>query len=66
MAVPKGVKSRRIYVPLKSDCYPRDPNARSQGETAVIEFQIIGWALIVLFFTAMVGGDRNVTDRHLD
>jgi len=32
----------------------------------VIEFQVIGWVLIVLFFTAMVGGHRNVTNRHLD
>ncbi len=36
------------------------------GETAVVEFQIIGWVLIVLFFTAMVGGHRSVTNRHLD
>ena len=36
------------------------------GETAVVEFQIIGWVLIGLFFTAMVGGHRGVTNRHLD
>ena len=36
------------------------------GETAVVEFQIIGWVLIVLFFTAMVGGHRSVTNRRLD
>jgi hypothetical protein len=36
------------------------------GETAVIEVQVIGWVLIVLFFTAMVGGHRSITNRHLD
>jgi len=32
----------------------------------VVEFQIIGWVLIVLFFTAMVGGHHSTTNRHLD
>jgi hypothetical protein len=32
----------------------------------VIEFQVIGWVLIVLFVTAMVGGHRSVTNRRLD
>jgi hypothetical protein len=29
----------------------------------VVEFQLIGWVLILLFFGAMIGGHRGVTDR---
>mgnify|MGYP003694770065 CR=1 FL=1 len=63
---PKGVKSRRIYVPLKGPLLPTRIRMGIVGETAVIEFQVIGWVLIVLFFTAMVGGHRSITNRHLD
>ena len=63
---PKGVKSRRIYVPLKEPLLPTPSEWGIVGEITVIEFQIIGWVLIVLFFTAMVGGHRSVTNRHLD
>jgi len=33
---------------------------------AMLAFQVIGWVLIALFFTAMVGGHRSITNRHLD
>jgi hypothetical protein len=36
------------------------------GKSAVLEFQLIGWVLIALFFGAMIGGHRNVANRHLD
>jgi hypothetical protein len=29
----------------------------------VLEFQLIGWGLILLFFGAMIGGHKSVTDR---
>jgi hypothetical protein len=29
----------------------------------VLEFQLIGWVLIVLFFGAMVGGHKRTADR---
>ena len=53
-------------MPLKRRLLPTRAEWGIVGETAVTEFQIIGWVLIVLFFTAMVGGHRGVTNRHLD
>jgi len=32
----------------------------------VLEFQLIGWVLIVLFFGAMIGGHHSVSNRHID
>jgi len=32
-------------------------------EDVVVEFQIIGWVLIALFFGAMVGGHKRTADR---
>jgi hypothetical protein len=29
----------------------------------MLEFQLIGWVLIVLFFVSMFGGHRGVADR---
>jgi hypothetical protein len=29
----------------------------------MLEFQLIGWVLIVLFFAAMVGSHRRTVDR---
>jgi hypothetical protein len=51
---------------LKGPLLPTQSEWGIAGETAVVEFQIIGWVLIGLFFTAMVGGHRGVTNRHLD
>lgn len=53
-------------MPLKEPLLPTRSEWGIVGEITVIEFQIIGWVLIVLFFTAMVGGHRSVTNRHLD
>lgn len=53
-------------MPLKGRLLPTRPEWGIVGETAVTEFQIIGWVLIALFFTAMIGGHRSVTNRHLD
>jgi hypothetical protein len=53
-------------VPLKRRLLPTQAEWGIVGETAVIEFQIIGWVLIALFFTAMVGSHRSITNRHLD
>jgi len=53
-------------VPLKEPLLPTRSEWGIVEELTVIEFQIIGWVLIVLFFTAMVGGHRSVTNRHLD
>ena len=53
-------------MPLKGPLLPTRPEWGTGGGDTVVEFQIIGWVLIVLFFTAMVGGHRSVTNRHLD
>jgi hypothetical protein len=29
----------------------------------MLAFQLIGWVLILLFFGAMIGGHKSVTDR---
>jgi hypothetical protein len=41
-------------------------NTGPLGEIVVLEFQVLGWVLIVLFFAAMVGGHRSVTNRHME
>jgi hypothetical protein len=42
---------------------PRRIKAWSRRGNPVVEFQLIGWVLILLFFGAMVGGHRGVADR---
>lgn len=33
------------------------------GEIPMLAFQLIGWALILLFFGAMIGSHQRVPDR---
>jgi hypothetical protein len=41
----------------------REEKGMSRRGNPVVEFQLIGWVLILLFFGAMVGGHRGVADR---
>ena len=42
---------------------PEKKKAWLRRGNPVVEFQLIGWVLILLFFGAMVGGHRGVADR---
>jgi hypothetical protein len=42
---------------------PTKAKGLSTEVIVVLEFQLIGWVLIVLFFGAMVGGQKH-TARH--
>jgi hypothetical protein len=42
---------------------PTNQRGFSPEGIVVLEFQLIGWVLIVLFFGAMVGGHKH-TARH--
>jgi hypothetical protein len=42
---------------------PTNQRGISPEGIVVLEFQLIGWVLIVLFFGAMVGGHKR-TARH--
>jgi hypothetical protein len=42
---------------------PTQQRGLSTEGIVVLEFQLIGWVLIVLFFGAMVGGHKH-TARH--
>ncbi len=42
---------------------PTNQRGFSMEDIVVLEFQLIGWVLIVLFFGAMVGGHKR-TARH--
>jgi len=42
---------------------PTNQRGFSTEGIVVLEFQLIGWVLIVLFFGAMVGGHKR-TARH--
>ena len=42
---------------------PTNQRGFSTEGIVVLEFQLIGWVLIVLFFGAMVGGHKH-TERH--
>ena len=42
---------------------PTKPKGIVDGGFVVLEFQLIGWVLIALFFGAMVGGHKR-TARH--
>jgi hypothetical protein len=60
------VKSRAIYALLNSGCYPTRPGRRGMvavGGIPMLAFQLIGWALILLFFGAMIGSHQRVPDR---
>jgi hypothetical protein len=62
-AAPNRVKSRPVYALLNGLRLTKRKGGISAGEFAMLAFQLIGWALIVLFFAAMVGGHQRATNR---
>jgi hypothetical protein len=48
---------------LNQRLIPTKAKGLSTEGIVVLEFQLIGWVLIVLFFGAMVGGHKH-TARH--
>jgi hypothetical protein len=54
---------RAVEPPLISHATDlQEKHDRSWGYT-MLSFQLIGWVLILLFFSAMIGGHKGAADR---